>query len=220
VDEKGRAATRLAAGGDRAPVALDNAFHNGKTEAHPALAREGKDALGRETGRIQRFTEQMIFLSQPPGLAADLVPIAALLEESCAHAAHVLGTSARLMIEGETDGAFVRAHRPGLAHAFEEIFLNGLQAAPGSALRVRFATEHPADGGGKRLVLRFHDAGPGFTPDVAARAHEPFFTTRSTGVGLGLTVARRVVEQHAGRLEVRARTASDDTDILLELPLP
>jgi two-component system sensor histidine kinase HydH len=104
-------------------------------------------------------------------------------------------------------------HRPGFAHALDEIFLNGLQAAPGAPIRV-----HLSSGGG-RLTLRFRDAGPGLTAEVAARAAEPFFTTRATGVGLGLTVARRIVEQHAGHLEVRARTGPDDADVVLDLPL-
>jgi C4-dicarboxylate-specific signal transduction histidine kinase len=85
-------------------------------------------------------------------------------------------------------------------------------------VRVRLDPERLAPGGA-RLLLRFRDDGPGLAPDVAARAAEPFFTTRNTGVGLGLAVARRIVEQHAGRLEVRARAASDDPDVVLDLPL-
>jgi signal transduction histidine kinase/CheY-like chemotaxis protein len=196
------------------------------TTHHQLLDTEGgtaefrvslKEALGRETGRIQRFTEQMLFLSQPAAPTGDLVPVATVLEESLARAARTLGTEARLVLEGDR-AAVVRAHRTGLAHAFEEIFLNALQSAPGAPVRVRLDTERLAPGG-TRLVLRFRDAGPGLAPEVAARATEPFFTTRNTGVGLGLAVARRIVEQHAGRFEVRARATPDDPDIVLELPL-
>ncbi len=179
----------------------------------PGFRDSLKTALGRETGRIQRFTEQMLFLSQPAGPAEDLVPVATLIEQSCARAARALGLEPWLVLEGDATAALVRVHRPGFAHALDEIFLNGLQAAPGAPMRVHLAT----DGG--RLTLRFRDAGPGLTAEVAARAAEPFFTTRATGVGLGLTVARRIVEQHAGRLEVRARSGPDDADVVLDLPL-
>jgi nitrogen fixation/metabolism regulation signal transduction histidine kinase len=62
------------------------------------------------------------------------------------------------------------------------------------------------------------DNGRGFTPDVAARATDPFFTTRNTGVGLGLTVAKRVIEAHAGQLEVHTRSQPDDPDLVIHLP--
>ena len=45
------------------------------------------------------------------------------------------------------------------------------------------------------------DAGPGIAPDVAERLFTPFFTTRSEGMGLGLSLCRTVVEQHGGALD-------------------
>jgi nitrogen fixation/metabolism regulation signal transduction histidine kinase len=62
------------------------------------------------------------------------------------------------------------------------------------------------------------DNGGGFAPEVAARATDPFFTTRNTGVGLGLSVAKRVIEAHAGRLEVQTRHQPEDPDLVIHLP--
>jgi two-component system sensor histidine kinase DctS len=45
------------------------------------------------------------------------------------------------------------------------------------------------------------DAGPGIDPAVAARLFTPFFTTRSEGMGLGLSLCRTVIEQHGGALD-------------------
>jgi two-component system, LuxR family, sensor histidine kinase DctS len=45
------------------------------------------------------------------------------------------------------------------------------------------------------------DAGPGITADVAQRLFTPFFTTRSEGMGLGLSLCRTVIEQHGGALD-------------------
>jgi signal transduction histidine kinase/DNA-binding response OmpR family regulator len=178
-----------------------------------------KAALGRETSRIQRFTEQMLFLAQTEGGATDALPLEELLRKSFEHSRDFLGREAgELEIRSEVPHPFVRCHRPSLLHALQEIFLNGLQSA-GDPPRVTVSVvAEPGPGGRPGLAVRVHDNGGGFTPEVAARATDPFFTTRGTGVGLGLTVAKRVIEAHAGRLEVHSRTQPDDPDLIIHLP--
>jgi signal transduction histidine kinase len=56
------------------------------------------------------------------------------------------------------------------------------------------------DGGG--VVVRVRDNGPGFDPDLAERAVAPFATTKPDGLGLGLSLARSIVEAHGGRLSI------------------
>lgn len=187
--------------------------------ASPEFRESLKSALGRETGRIQRFTEQMLFLSQPAHPADGWIPVGPLLHEAFQRAAHSLGSDARLEISGEQEDTAIRVHRASLAHALEEIFLNGLQqTAPGGVIHVALDCESDA-GGVSSLNLRFRDEGSGFTRETATRALEPFFTTRNTGVGLGLTVARRIIENHAGRLAVHEKTATSDPDVVIQLPL-
>ncbi|MDD2765692.1 MAG: ATP-binding protein [Opitutaceae bacterium] len=178
-----------------------------------------KHALTRETGRIQRFTEQMLFLAQTEGGATDAFPLEELLRKSFIHSRDFLGREAgELEIRSEVPEPFVRCHRPSLTHALQEIFLNSLQSA-GEPPRITVTVVAEAGLDGRPgLALRVHDNGRGFAPDVASRATDPFFTTRNTGVGLGLTVAKRVIEAHAGRLEVHARSQPDDPDLVIHLP--
>jgi signal transduction histidine kinase len=61
------------------------------------------------------------------------------------------------------------------------------------------------------------DSGPGMPPEVKEKAFEPFFTTKSRGTGLGLPIARRVVEAHGGRLTIDT-PATGGTVITLSLP--
>lgn len=52
--------------------------------------------------------------------------------------------------------------------------------------------------------LRVADTGPGMDAETAARVFTPYFTTKKGGTGLGLPTARRIVEQHGGRLELHS----------------
>ena len=58
------------------------------------------------------------------------------------------------------------------------------------------------------MVIEVRDTGPGMPPQVAARAFEPFYTTKDVGkgTGLGLDIARRIVmERHGGTITIDSR---------------
>jgi signal transduction histidine kinase len=75
------------------------------------------------------------------------------------------------------------------------VVLNAIEAAgPGGWVRIEGAVQD------RQLVLRVFDSGPGPPQDLRARLFEPFATSKSEGVGLGLAAARRIAQAHAGDL--------------------
>ena len=66
------------------------------------------------------------------------------------------------------------------------------------------------------VAIRVRDNGPGFDPDVADRAVAPFTTTKPEGLGLGLSLARSIVEAHGGRLSIE----STSSGAVVSLTLP
>ena len=67
------------------------------------------------------------------------------------------------------------------------------------------------------LTVVVSDTGPGIPPENLARLFEPYFTTKSSGMGLGLSISRSIVEDHGGRLE--ARSSAHGADVYFTLPL-
>ena len=91
------------------------------------------------------------------------------------------------------------------------LVLNGAQAMPsGGPLRVGLSTR---DG---RVRLEVSDEGPGVPPDVRDRVFEPFVTTKQDGVGLGLALTKRIVEDHGGAIGFDP--AERGTTFWIELP--
>jgi signal transduction histidine kinase len=70
---------------------------------------------------------------------------------------------------------------------------------------------------GSRYVVEVEDEGPGIPPEALPRIFEPFFTTREKGTGLGLPLARKLLEAHRGTLTVESRPGR--TVFRAELPL-
>jgi PAS domain S-box-containing protein len=104
-----------------------------------------------------------------------------------------------------------------LSHALMNLFVNALDAMPeGGSLCLRTRVE---PGGG--VAVTVSDSGQGMTPEVQARALEPFFTTKpqGKGTGLGLAMVFGTVKAHRGTLEM-VSAPGQGTAITLHLPAP
>ncbi|WP_183680475.1 PAS domain-containing sensor histidine kinase [Pseudomonas sp. Tn43] len=91
-------------------------------------------------------------------------------------------------------------NRDTLVGAILNLIENAIQASAGGVrLKVHLYTR------GNNLRLCVSDRGSGIDTKVLARLGEPFFTTKTTGTGLGLTVVKAVVRAHQGELQLRSR---------------
>jgi len=77
----------------------------------------------------------------------------------------------------------------------------------------------PGKGGGQNLQIEVQDNGAGFTAEAAKRVPSPFFTTRNVGLGLGLTVSRKIIETHHGKLEIVPPQSGHAGVVRVSLPL-
>jgi signal transduction histidine kinase len=121
--------------------------------------------------------------------------------------------------------ARLEGDRIRLMQAFEHVLRNSVQSMPqGGRLTISTTdaqrTDYP-DGNlpaGGGLRLEWQDTGGGIALEDLRRVTEPFVTTRNVGVGLGLTIVKKIVERHGGRLEIDSLLGRGTTMVMV-LPL-
>lgn len=170
--------------------------------------------------RISRLANQMIFLAREwQGDFRESVPISDLIVEAFheAHTFHPGKKLAQLQFNKDLSPWKITGDHKALRHAFSEIILNALQANPDDPNVAVHLSENA--GGAPELRVEVRDSGAGFSSETAHRGPEPFFSTRSVGLGLGLTVCRKIIESHHGRIEIPPPRKGEHGLVCVSLPL-
>jgi signal transduction histidine kinase len=159
-------------------------------------------ALADGVKRISRLINQMRFLARDTLLSKDAFPLALLIDEAYQEAQKHQPVKPGKKPEIGSPPVILAGDRAALKHALAEVILNAFQANP-SDPQVGIRTQTESGSNGHNWVhLDIEDNGAGFTAESAKKALDPFFTTRNVGLGLGLTVAQKIIETHQGRLIV------------------
>lgn len=111
------------------------------------------------------------------------------------------GKDVRLRAECDSVSLKVQADRGRIAQVFRNILENAVAAcsSPGEVVVTTLDAELH---GQPAIELHFRDNGPGLSEDARQRVFEPFFTTKPRGTGLGMAIARRIVDAHGGEIRV------------------
>jgi PAS domain S-box-containing protein len=94
----------------------------------------------------------------------------------------------------------VRGDRIGLQQVIMNLITNGTDAMSSITDRSRILRIESQIEASGSVLIAVADAGTGFNPGIAARIFDPLFTTKSNGMGLGLSICRSIIEAHGGRL--------------------
>jgi signal transduction histidine kinase len=176
------------------------------------LSDEGRhlcDIVERETARLNDLVDDMLQLARPRAPVLGDVDVARTAREVVALAAHS-GRGADVMVryEGpsEAEALVMRADAGQLRQVVWNLVRNAVQASsPGAKVLVRVAaessTKRKSNGS---AMLEVHDDGPGIGAEAKGRLFDAFFTTRSSGMGIGLAVVKRIVDEHGWHIEVES----------------
>jgi nitrogen fixation/metabolism regulation signal transduction histidine kinase len=177
-------------------------------------------ALADGVKRVTRLINQMRFLARETSPSNEAFPLAPLIEEAFEEARkYQPGKSAQLKCDVGPKPIVLTGDRAALKHAFAEVLLNALQANPSDPkIGVRFHADSNGNGH-SGLQIEVQDNGAGFSAEALQKASAPFFTTRNVGLGLGLTVTRKIIERHHGKLEILSTPSGKSGLVRIFLPL-
>ena len=177
-------------------------------------------AMSDSVKRVSRLISQMRYLARDAALAKEAVSLTQVIDEAYREACKSQPTkSAKLVFDNSKHPIILVGDRSALRHAFSEVILNAIQANTADAKVTITAQTENESGSNGWVHVEVADNGTGFTAEAAEKVPAPFFTTRTVGLGLGLTVTRKIVEIHQGRLVINAPTPGGVGTVRISLPL-
>ncbi|MBN1433111.1 PAS domain-containing protein [Candidatus Fermentibacterales bacterium] len=175
----------------------------------------------RESGRVSEILEGYLELARPArAFSRERIDLVALLEEALDLARRsmddggvelVLEAGARPVMEGS---------RARLTQVFGNLIRNAIEATeqrPDGRVVVRVGTEQ-YPGSGCDAVVRVVDNGCGIDPERLETIMDPFISSKDSGTGLGLYIARRAAEDHGGAISFES-SPGRGTTVTVRLPL-
>ncbi len=178
-----------------------------------------REVIGEIISRIDALNEMVHDLLQfarprPPQLAE------VELEPLCSEVVRLVSAdpdARNISFEQQVpSGLFVRADRRQLVNVISNLLHNAVQASePPASIELTAST---CAEGADSAELTVRDYGTGIDAEALEKVFEPFFSMRHRGTGLGLPIAKRIVEQHQGRMHIDS-TPGQGTTVVIRLPL-
>ena len=196
--------------------------HRPAEEAAAADQAERIDALRGEIDRLATLINNFLAFGRPLTLTILPVDAAALVRDTLADLAE---TAERVRVRFSADLPAglppVAADGSLLKSVIWNLAQNGIQTMEkeGGTLRVAARLADGTVDEGPRVVVTLEDEGPGIDAAHLPRLFEPWFSTKEGGVGLGLAMVKRIVEEHGGRVEAGNREAARGALFRISLPV-
>ena len=190
----------------------------------PAAAARARDVIERQVGQLVRLvddlldvsritTGKMVLRREPHDLARLMTTAVESIMPLATAADHTL------TVELPATPTCVDGDGARLVQVFANTLNNAVKFTPRGGL-IWFTAERQSN----EAVVRIRDTGRGIAPDFLPRVFdmfqqtEPILERTAGGLGIGLTLARRLVEMHEGRIEIRSQGPGQGTEVEIHLP--
>ncbi|MBS1261019.1 MAG: Sensor protein ZraS [Calditrichaeota bacterium] len=182
--------------------------YSGGDERFARTLADAREIVNEEVERLRALVRDFGDFARAPSPEPETVPLAEFMQDL----AGLYGE--RVEVSGPPDAVTAFFDREKIRRALVNLIENSLAATAGAG-RVRVSCT--LDEGQLRFVVE--DDGPGIADDKLDMIFEPYFTTKSNGIGLGLPVVRSTVEQHGGSVAADRSRELGGARFTLALPV-
>lgn len=176
---------------------LEDEFHQLDVAGHEQISRS-LSTIKDEVTRVHELVQQYLSLARLPELHREPVDIRAFLETFSAEVQmHLLSRDISWRLTGDCDPGQVAIHQNSFRRVLLNLLNNAIEAMPqGGVLSLRCQRSFD------RVQIEFCDTGGGISADQLPLLFQPLHTTKPEGTGLGLYLAREIIQAHQGDLTV------------------
>jgi len=175
--------------------------------------KESMSYIVSEVEHLRRIAREFMEISRDTALNKEPLDLRDVLDETLLPYRKLLSERIRFSVVYEGPNFAARGDAVKLRTAFRNIIANAVEAIAGKGeVSVRAARE------GSRYVVEIRDSGPGMSRETIERIFDPYFSTKDSGTGLGLPIAKKIFEEHGGTIRV-AGEPGRGTSVTIELPL-
>jgi signal transduction histidine kinase len=202
--------------GIRNPLAAIRSSAELALEGNQAVALEAARDIIAESDRLEEWVRTLLGYTRPLSSAPGTVALSTLVDESMGHFTRDLekrsisssvSVSPALPLAVGDPLLLGRVVHSVLANAVEALQHGGKIDVAGRAVPAKH-----------RVELTIRDSGPGMTDDQLKRVFTPFYTTKPSGLGLGLALAKRIVERFGGAIAIDS-VPGQGTEVCLSMPI-
>ncbi len=170
-----------------------------------------------ELQRVEKSVSHLLKYAKEEDYSFDNFNLAAILDASLTQMRAKLETKNVSISRNYIGGPTVRADADKLRQVFTNIIDNAIDAMEANTsdrhLDITIRSNNPG-----MATVTIRDNGCGIPEDKLAKIFNPFYTTKQTGTGLGMGIAKKVVDSHRGKIEVNSRVG-EGTELSISIPL-
>jgi two-component system, NtrC family, sensor histidine kinase HydH len=176
-----------------------------KLQGAKPLESELAGYISSEVNRLNGLVTRFLDFARPSQLELSPLRIESVLERAL-EAAHARYPTAAVTVERDyaKNLPAILADEQLCEQVFINLIFNAYEAMEGLSGKLRVSTSADSRDGQPGLRVEVEDSGPGVPAELREQIFNPFVTSKKTGVGLGLSIVAKIVDDHRGSIQLKS----------------